>query len=318
MHCKHRSCYAYVMPMKQSKYTFRQAQSAFDLISILQSINDARIISLGGDPLVGIIRDSACHIETENEAKCYEALASEALEAGANAEIAVAVLVANELQHGLWSGDAKELAEFSTERLKRSSPAIRSAILRGLDTLERSAVQYEPATYLLPNESRLSREMNQIIPKLCDVARSIDQQTLAQVAASDRGYLKDEHLAALKEVLSDEECRFPKDEVWVPSEVVELVAHVRGALGFVQCTALLLANALPVRDRMGWFDFRWENLGKEYNTLPDSTRSPILAGIRYLYESDSEFLWYSEKKFWDPVRATEQMIHLVDLPDDNN
>ncbi|WP_037308848.1 hypothetical protein [Ruegeria halocynthiae] len=294
--------------MKRTDFTFRQAQSAFDLISVLQSFADDKLAQYGGCDLPKIVKIGACRLENEDDVRCYDALVSTALEGSSGAELAVAVLVSNELQRGLWSGDAKELAEIATGSIRNAPLKLRSAILRGLDTLEDYAHRYEPASYLLPDQSRLTMPRDQILPNLCQIARRMDQQTRQSVAKADYGYQVDEHLRALDEVLSSENCQFPKGETWVPSEVVELVAHVRETPGFVVCTALLLANALPDNDRMGWFDFRWERLAAEYNALPGTVRGPILAGFRYLYEADKEFLWYSERKKWHPVNAPELMI----------
>lgn len=302
--------------MENPKFTFRQAQSTYDLISILQSYEDARLVLLGGEALVWIVRSSACRFTSETEAKCYENLASIALDSAEDADIAVAVLVANDLQQGMWCGDTKEFAEAAVERVRHSPLRLRTAILRGLDALEDFAFRYEPTEYFLPRECRLSRQMNQILPKLCHLARGMDQPTRKSIAAGDYGDKIEKHLEALENVLSRDDCRFAEGEYWYPSEVVELVAHVRSTPGFVQCTALLLANALPTNDAMGWFEFRWERLAIEYNKLPDSVRPPILAGIRYLYEADNEFIWHSHKESWNPVLAPERLIQPVDLPED--
>jgi len=119
---------------------------------------------------------------------------------------------------------------------------------------------------------------------------------------------------ALRDVLSKEDCKFPTNELWYPSEVVELVANVRSTSGFVPCTALLLANAIPTNDDMHWFDFRWHNLAADYNALPKSARAPSLAGPRYLYEKGAEFMPYKVKKFCDPVLSPDGMIHFEGCP----
>jgi len=225
----------------------------------------------------------------------------------------VAVLVANDLQRGLWSGDAREFGEASVERIQDASPKLRSAILRGLDTLEDFEHKYEPASYLLSSESRLTRSKEEMVTKLCHIARGMDPRTRKEVAAADYGYRTEEYLDALNDVLSSGDCRFPKNDSMSPSEVVNLVAYVRDRPGFVRCTALLLANAIPTLDEKGWFAFRWERLAVDYNALPDGVRGPILAGIRYLYEADKDFLRYSDRKDWDPVRSSKSMILPVDL-----
>lgn len=298
----------YLGRMKRTEFTFRRAQSTFDIISVLQSFADGTLAQYGGRDLPKIVKNAACRLENEDDVRCYEALVSTALEASSGAELAVAVLVSNELQRGLWSGDARELAEIATGSIRSAPLKLRSAILRGLDTLEDYDHRYEPASYLLPDQSRLTMPQELILPNLCQIARGMDQQTRQSVAKADYGYRADEHLHALDEVLSSENCLLPKGETSVPNEAVELVANVRETPGFVACTALLLANALPDNDRMGWFNFRWESLAAEYNALPGTVRGPIMAGFRYLYEADKEFLWYSERKNWHPVNAPELMI----------
>ncbi len=301
--------------MQRPSFSFRQAQSAFDIISILQSTESERLGEAYGRDLAEMVQGTAYRFENEASSKCYEALASAALDSTEDAELAVAVLVANDLQRGLWSGDAREFGEAAVERIQGSSPKLRSAILRGLDVLEDFELRYEPANYLLPSISRLTRPKEEILPKLRHIARGMDPRTRQNVAAADYGYRTEEYLEALNDVLSSEDCRFPKGESMSPSEVVNLVAYVRDTPGFVSCTALLLANAIPTLNEKEWFAFRWEELAVDYNALPDSVRGPILAGIRYLYEADKNFLWYSERKDWDPVQNSESMILPVDLKD---
>lgn len=299
--------------MKRPNFSFRQAQSAFDIISILQSFEGERLGEAYGENLAEMVQGSAYRFENETASKCYETLACAALDSAEDAELAVAVLIANDLQKGLWSGDARELGEAAVERIQGASPKLRSAILRGLDVLEDYETRYEPAKYVLPNESRLTRPKEEFLQKLCHIARGMDQWTRKSVAAADYGYRTDEYLEALNDVLSSEDCRFPQDESLSPSEVVNLVAYVRDTPGFVRCTALLLANAVPTLDKRGWFGFRWERLAVDYNELPQGVRGPIMAGIRYLYEADKNFLWYSERTDWDPIRTAERMILPVDL-----
>lgn len=301
--------------MERAMYTFREAQSAFDLIATSKSFDDASLVQTGGNRLVDVVRGSSCRLKHDSDAACYEMLESTALDCAENAALAIAVLVANELQQGLWAGGTKELAEMAAARIRTAHPTLRAAILRGTDTLEDHAYRYEPATYILPEFTRLTHRAEEILPELCQLARSMDPKTRTNVAKADYGDGSGEHLAALNAVLATEDCMFPKDEVWFPSEVVELVAHVRSTPGFVQCTALLLANAIPTNDKMGWFPFRWERLGSEYNALPDSTRSVILAGIRCLYEAEpSKFLPYTERNNWDPVQRPERLISFADMP----
>lgn len=302
--------------MDRPNFDFRHAQAAFDLIWLLQSQDDAWLVQSGGEELPRIVRDFSCRFESEADAICFEALASISLEAGDGAEYAIAMIVANDLQRGLWCGGAKEFAEMALDRVRSAPNVIRSAILRGLDALEDLSYSHEPAEYLLPNVSRLTRPVDHILPKLCDIARSMDRPTRKSVAAADYGDSDGKHLEALDDVLSTENCQFPKDEVWYPSEVVELVSHVRNTPGFVPCTALLLANALQGRDNVGWFEFRWSNLAADYNALPERVRVPILAGLRFLYESGEDFLTFTGHKNCDPGASPDGLIGFVEFSGD--
>ncbi|WP_341368825.1 hypothetical protein [Yoonia sp. BS5-3] len=290
------------------EYSFRQAQSAFDLISLLQAHDDQRLTTIGGSNLIRVIRENGCRFLCDDDQASYEELATLCLDASDDAEIATAVLIANTLQHGLWHEDTKDFADAATVRIHEAPDVLRAAILRGLDTIEDSAFRYEPASYLLPQTSRLTQHVGDVMPALCRLAQRMDSHIQKSVSQADYGYLADQHLEALGEALANEDCQFPKNESWFPREVVELVAHVPSTPGFVECTALLLANALPTNDRMGWFNFRWERLSAEYNGLPESCRNTIFAGFRYLYEADKEFLCFSQRKNWHPIQASEGMI----------
>lgn len=302
--------------MERPNFHFRQGQSAFDLIRLLQLIDDTRLTRLGGERLKDIVRSSSCRFESQSDEGCYAAVASAALDSSVDAAIAIAVLVANDLQRGFWCGNVEEFAEIAIEKIQSAPVILRRAILRGLDALEGLAYRYAPRDPILPCESRLTQTIDQILPKLCDLARRMDKPTRKSVAAADYGQDIAMHLEALSDTLANADCQFPKGEFLHPKEVVELVSHVRSNPGFVSCTALLLANALPTNDRMGWFGFRWHNLAPDYNSLPNSARAPILAGLRYLYESGEDFMVFKGNKSGDPVLAPESMIHFAHLPGD--
>ena len=105
---------------------------------------------------------------------------------------------------------------------------------------------------------------------------------------------------------------FLPDEGWYPSEVVELVAHVPGSPGHEGCTAILLLNVLQTGDLQGWFDFRWQEQGAAYCDLKPSKRDPILAAIRYLYETDRQFMTEVTVDF-NPAQGTGRAIPVVDI-----
>lgn len=103
--------------MKRPEFHFREAQSAYDLIWHMRSVDTLRLEKLGGDILTGVVHHSACRFEREAEEGCYSAVVSAAIDGTEDAALAVAVLVANDLQQGLWHGDAKEFAAFSIEKV---------------------------------------------------------------------------------------------------------------------------------------------------------------------------------------------------------
>lgn len=303
--------------MKRPILFYRQAQAAHDLIQLIQSYNDTQLTALGGDKCIQVVRANNCRFEDDDQESCYTAVATRAIEAGDSAALAVALLVSNELQNGRWTGDTVEFSEFASDQIESAHQFLKSAILRGLDALPIPYSSVQQPTPLLPNISRLSRPASQIEPKLCAIARSMDKYTRESVSKVDHGWQSEEHLRALNEVLAREDCRFKQDEYWCPSEVVELVAHVRSTPGFVSCTALLLTNALPTKDRQGWFGFRWGGLSLEYNQLPDSSRPVILAGIRYLYECSTELISHWFEGPFDPNQSLSHLIPYTELPDDD-
>lgn len=304
--------------MERPDFHFRQAQSAYDLIAIVRSVGDERLLQIGHQRLQAVVEHSACRFVQDIDQAAYEAVASAALEATEHAAIAVAILIANELQEGLWTGEVDEFAWVASERILIAEPRIRSAILRGLDTLESFAYHHEPKERLMPSVSRLTKPLSYVLPSLIALAKSMDLHTQKIVSTADY-YDADKHLEALQKVLASDDCRLPTDDNWYPSEVVELVAHVRDTIGFTECTALLLVNALTTNDEIGWFQFRWGELAAEYNSLPTQSRNAILTGLRYLYEADDEFLRYEKtfrikkvKHSYDPLLAPLGMIQFTD------
>lgn len=171
--------------------------------------------------------------------------------------------------------------------------------------------------FLAERESRLTRSADQIVPLLCDIARTMDRSTRDKVAASDRGCEIDRQLEALDAVLSSETCLLPRDDTWYPAEVVELIFHTRHASSIAPCTALLLANFLQGRHSWGWFEFQSSRRAADYNNLPKSVRAPILAGLRFLFESGGYSPSHPDKNHYDPISSSETLMHVVVLPNDD-
>ncbi|MEM9342835.1 MAG: hypothetical protein AAGA87_07300 [Pseudomonadota bacterium] len=303
--------------MDRPTLSFREAQAAYDLICLLNRYSDDELTAAVGPDLKRLIRSDGCRFTGETDTKGYEALVTRVVDSLDGAGIAAAIIVANDLQHGLWSGDARDLVEMASAHVCASPSDLRAAVLRGVDTLDFARYTWDATEHLWPEVSRVTRDAEPILPELFRIARAMDEPTRKSVAAADYGSDIDKHLGALNDVLASEDCLFPKNDAWYPSEVVELVAHVAETPGFTPCTALLLANSLQGRDMTDWFEFRWIHLATKYKRLPSRVRLPILAGIRHLYERDEEFLAYERPKRtrYDPVLTPDALIDLVDWPE---
>jgi hypothetical protein len=173
---------------------------------------------------------------------------------------------------------------------ERWQPGQRAAAVQALWRLHDTGVL--PGVESRHASAGLTRRGETIAPTLLAIARRLcaSDDVIRQVSRADHGWESEKHLAALRRVLARESGQFDREESWYPSEVVELIAHVPGNPGFVECSALLLLNALATHDLHGHFESRWERMGAAYLDLPEPDRLPFLRGIRYLYEADQNFL----------------------------
>lgn len=139
-------------------------------------------------------------------------------------------------------------------------PALKDAEMRGLDRAD-------------------------VMAPLIALAKGMSEAEIATIAAADYGMDIDSHTAALREVLAHPECRFPRNDRWYPAEVVELVAHCPGDSGGVRCTALCILDDIHNNADYDQMTFRWGRHSADYIGWPPSVGTPILRGVRYLYES---------------------------------
>ncbi|KMK68494.1 hypothetical protein IMCC21224_113376 [Puniceibacterium sp. IMCC21224] len=82
--------------LKRQEFDFRQAQATFDLIWMLQSLEDARLVRAGGEAFPAVVRNQSCRFESDFDSTCFGTLVSKAVDAGEDANIAVAMIVAND------------------------------------------------------------------------------------------------------------------------------------------------------------------------------------------------------------------------------
>lgn len=165
--------------------------------------------------------------------------------------------------------------------LYRSAPAkIRAAIMNSLRNAQNCDLVHPDIS--IDAQDCLTNKREEVVAPLLTLAQSLTPKERIEIAKADYGYEVDIFLAALNDLLASDDCRFR--DSWYPAEVVELVSHVPGTIGFEGCTALVLANAIYDGDGVGNASFRWEGLGSTYQDLRLEVRTPFLRAFRHLYE----------------------------------
>ena len=146
----------------------------------------------------------------------------------------------------------------------------------------------------------LSEDRGSILAPLRAIAESATDDELQAISSADRGDQAEEHYKKLVEVIRERECVVSPDDHWTPLETIQLRSHTPGNVGHLVAFDVLLITSIVHGDRYSDIEFRWERQYAELNKLPACTRAPILAGIRYLYESDREWEplpWRNRKPF---------------------
>ena len=306
-------------------FTFRQAQAAYDLICLARAAPHETLVtfSAGGGhakDVQSLLHDRGCRFESDADLALYETLALAATEPDHPSAFttATAVLLADLLQNGLGPDRLDWHFDMFADSYRALPDAARAAIFNGYWAARvYGHMGILPPELPITAEDRITRPAETILPNLKALAKRLTPDERESVSKSDYGCDVEEHLAALNLVIDQQDCLFAEEgQRWYPSEVIELVAHVADTPGFVGCTAILLVNALTHGDGMGWFDYRWENLGNAYKGLPEGARDPILAGLRFLYESDPNFL-VCQTRNYDPLRRPEWMIGVVEMDNDS-
>jgi hypothetical protein len=131
----------------------------------------------------------------------------------------------------------------------------------------------------------LTRGAEAISEPLLRIARAMRPDELLEVAG--HGSDAETDLNALKSAIRTRGGIFGTDDA--PVAGVELVANLPGTPGFEGCTALLLLNALQTGDQPGWVCAHWARHGADYLALRPSARDPVLAAVRWFYESEPDF-----------------------------
>jgi hypothetical protein len=280
---------------------FRTMQAVSDLIHHVKPLLAQHLAAVAAASVLGLretgeafalLRDDNFRFQRDKTLALLDGLETIAITQAEGFDLAVVVVLADVLQRRQVSGLLTEAWEEACKHLRDWPATLRAAVANGL----RRAVEFNVISLdKLPTDADCrTRQSGEIAEPLLRIARSMRRDELYAVAQADRGEDVESHFAALMDVIGKRDGIFPEGDVWYPGEVVNLTANVPSAPGFEGCTAILLLNAIAHGDNTGGLDCRWPLHGAAYCALRPSTRDPILAGIRHIYESDANFLSVEE------------------------
>lgn len=290
-------------------HSFRTAQAVSDLIHHVKPLLGQHLATVAGASGMTLaetgeafrsLRDDGYVFKRDETLPLLMGFEHIAATQATGFELAVVVLLADGLQVQNSPDALATVWPVVTSRLSSWPATLRAAVSNGL---RRADELGHIKHVVLPKEQDYqTRTADVIVEQLVRIARSMRRDELYEVAQADHGTDIEKHFAALMDVIGTRDGIFPEGERWYPSEVVELTAHIPAPPGYEGCLAILLLNALKHGDQFGWFDVRWEGQGASICALRPSTRDPILAGIRHLYETDVNFLHLGRV---DPTRLSE-------------
>lgn len=283
--------------------SFRTVQAVSDLVHHVKPLLAQHLAVVAEASGLGLretgevfarLRDDGFRFQRDETLPLLDGLETIAITQAEGFDLAVVVLLADILQRRQVSGLLTEAWDEASIRLRVWHATLRAAVANGF----RRALELAPITLERPPSDAdcQTRQPTEIAGHLLQIVRSMRRDELQAVAQAEHGRDAPQHLAALREVIASNDAIMGPDHNWFPSEVVELTALVASAPGFAGCTAILLLNAMRNGDGLGWINFRWEPLGAVYCALQPSRRDPILAAIRYIYETDPEFCDLSPRK----------------------
>ena len=277
--------------------SFRTMQAVSDLVHHVKPLLAQHLAEVAEASGLGVretgeafarLRDDGFRFQRDETLPLLDGLETIAITQAEGFELATTVLLADVLHTSRAADSLAEVWPAATAQLAGWPATQRAAMANGLRRAhELGHIELE----ILPKDQEYqTRPAALIADQLVRIARSMRRDELYEVARADHGADLEKHFAALIDLIGKRDGIFLESEYWSPSEVVELTSHIPAQHGYEGCTAILLLNALKFGDRTGWFDVRWEGQGAAYCALRPSTRDPILAGIRHIYETDVNFL----------------------------
>jgi hypothetical protein len=126
----------------------------------------------------------------------------------------------------------------------------------------------------------LSYEQHHIMSLITPLLKTITEEELAFIAGLDYGLGVDKHLAALREVIFEQDGDMTQDQYWYPHEVIALGSHhlqPGHEREFFFCTMLLLqAVQSGYDDTVDLLD-KFQDRAHQYQKLTAELRDEILA-----------------------------------------
>ena len=230
---------------------------------------------------IQLLRDDRFRFSRDETFALLDGLESLALAQGAGFEVAVVILLADLLQTRQASRPLAEGWAAAQVRLRDWPETLRAAVANGLAQGAALGLIAEAPTAT----DCVTRAAEVIAEPLLRMVRAMRPDELLEVA--DQGEDMENDLDALKAVIRHQRGIFGTDGP--PVVGVENVANLPGAPGFEGCTALMLLNLLGNGDPQNWVAAHWQSLGAGYCALRASARDPVLAAVRYAYETDPMF-----------------------------
>jgi len=144
-----------------------------------------------------------------------------------------------------------------------------------------------------PPEEGITFSLEEILKPLLVNIQSTSKEELEAIARSDSYSSFEKHLSSLRDLIWKYDAAPNDSHYWYPMEAVELKGHVSATRGFECAISIILMSDLVGASHSEQTDNNWGHSADFIVQMPESLRKPLLAGYRYLYETDE----YGD---WDP------------------
>ena len=247
----------------------------------------------GSQTLTRIILHQGCRLETAEDRVLIDALQLTASQSDADLaafSAATAILLADRLQHGLYTETMADFWECCHDAYTALPPHDRAAILQGyLTGTELGRVK---APDLERNENCLSQSRETVQRMLLDFAnkdRDVLLSSVSEIAGDQMAALL---LPELRGLLRVNGARRLDGDSPLFAPLLAIAGNARHAAS-PYATALLLEQAASTGDAEGWFSITlWPEMAAHWLSAELPANRALLAGLRYLYEAHAD---------WEPM-----------------